>query len=442
MRYLIKAAPAYYGPPISLRPVVQGGSNRAEKSGVGRTRLRALLAFALAAALLPWGAGRAGASTGVDRARARLAGLERQIVSEQLALASIEARLRDDGSSLRSLQARLAALGPRLDGLTESFGRVEQQAMAVRERLDAARSRNREVRGRLDEQARQAYMFGPAFGLEAVLGATSFSDLSDRIEFVNAVSRTQASLSAGASRSAAGLRAREGRLESLLAGRASALGDLAARRRALATAFAAQQDLMSADRGQLRQEQSLLDALDRQRRQLDSLVTRLATGLSPAELSAARAASAAATAAHDGRDSRMPISFGRWAALLMPRLGAPACTDNLIVTVAWETQEYTQARWNPLATTKDMPGATDFNTTGVKDYRSLGQGLDATRLTLEDGATSWGYDAVLASLRSCADPMATARAINASAWCRGCSDGGYVTALIPAVQAFYQANTP
>ena len=29
---------------------------------------------------------------------------------------------------------------------------------------------------------------------------------------------------------------------------------------------------------------------------------------------------------------------------VMPRLGAPACTNHLIVTAAWETQEYTQAR--------------------------------------------------------------------------------------------------
>ncbi len=136
----------------------------------------------------------------------------------------------------------------------------------------------------------------------------------------------------------------------------------------------------------------------------------------------------------------MPIGFGRWAALLMPRLGAPACTNNLVVVVAWETQEFTEARWNPLATTKDMPGATDFNSTGVKDYRTLGQGLEATRLTLEGGAPSWGYDAVLDSLRSCADPMATALAVNASAWCRGCEGGAYLTALVPAVEAWFSSH--
>jgi peptidoglycan hydrolase CwlO-like protein len=420
---------------------VQGGRPPAEKYSVPSVRRTRLLAtLALTAALFPWAGGRAGASTTVDKARARLASLEQRIGSEQATLDSLQARLQSDGASLRSLQARLAALVPRLDAAETSFGQTQRRVMQVRTELDAARSSYREVRAQLDAQARQAYMFGPAFGLEAILGATSFSDLSDRVQFLDTVSRTQASLSADVERSATALRAQEGRLSSVLAGRASTLRELGDRRRAVAAAFASQQDLLAADRAQLRQEQSLLGALDRQRRQVDALVTRLATGLSPAELAAARVASAAAAAAHGGRASPMPISFGRWAALLMPRLGAPACTNNLIVVVAWETQEYTQARWNPLATTKDMPGATGFNSTGVKDYRSLRQGLEATRLTLEGGAPSWGYQAVLDSLRSCAAPMVTARAVNASAWCRGCEGGGYVTALVPAVQAFFSSH--
>ncbi|MDP9344105.1 MAG: hypothetical protein M3Q23_18830 [Actinomycetota bacterium] len=405
-----------------------------------RNPARALVAFALAASLVSWGGGRAGASTNVDQARAKLASLVQRIDSERAGLDAIQARLEADAVSVRSVQGRLAAMAPQVDAATAGFADVERRLMQTRDDLDAALSSYRDAQGRLDQQARQAYMFGSAFGLEAVLGAASLADLSDRVEFVETVSRDQAAASAEAARRSAALRTEQQRLGSLLVRRASSLGDLADRTNALQAAFASQQALLATDRTQLRQEQALLATLDRERRQVDALVTRLATGLSPAELADARAASAAAAAAHDGRDSPMPISFGRWAALLMPRMGAPACTDNLIVTVAWETQEFTQARWNPLATTKDMPGATDFNSSGVRDYRSLAQGLEATRLTLEDGALSWGYGAILASLRSCADPMTTARAINASAWCRGCEGGGYVTALVPAVQAWFSSH--
>ena len=47
------------------------------------------------------------------------------------------------------------------------------------------------------------------------------------------------------------------------------------------------------------------------------------------------------------------------------------------------------------ATTHAMEGATDFNSVGVKNYRSLDQGLDAARDTLQGGADSYGYEAIL-----------------------------------------------
>ncbi len=76
--------------------------------------------------------------------------------------------------------------------------------------------------------------------------------------------------------------------------------------------------------------------------------------------------------------------------------------------VTWETSESTDAAFNPLATTHAMEGATDFNSVGVKNYRSLDQGLDAARDTLQGGADSYGYDAILSSLQACATAEATA----------------------------------
>ena len=71
-----------------------------------------------------------------------------------------------------------------------------------------------------------------------------------------------------------------------------------------------------------------------------------------------------------------------------------------MLVVAWEAQESTEARFNPLATTHAMPGATDFNSVGVKNYRSVAQGLAAARETLEEGADS---------VRLSADPVVPAR---------------------------------
>ena len=50
--------------------------------------------------------------------------------------------------------------------------------------------------------------------------------------------------------------------------------------------------------------------------------------------------------------------------------------------VAWMHGEGTTAAFNPLATTRQWPGATEFNSAGVRNYRSLDAGLAATCLTL------------------------------------------------------------
>lgn len=132
-----------------------------------------------------------------------------------------------------------------------------------------------------------------------------------------------------------------------------------------------------------------------------------------------------------------PLTYESWAGAFLSHLGAPTCSENLLIVVTWETAESTSAAFNPLATTRDMPGATDMNSVGVKDFVSLRQGLDASRDTLLLGASSYGYGAIVDSLRRCGSAEVTARAINASAWCRGCVGGAYITGLLPLVRASY-----
>ncbi len=126
---------------------------------------------------------------------------------------------------------------------------------------------------------------------------------------------------------------------------------------------------------------------------------------------------------------------GTWARLFLTTIGAPTCGDNVIVMLAWQAQESTTARFNPLATTHDEPGATQFNPIGVRNYTTVAQGLEAARATLELPVTAYGYAPILTSLRACSAAETTAWYINASAWCRGCTGGAYITALIPIVRA-------
>jgi hypothetical protein len=136
------------------------------------------------------------------------------------------------------------------------------------------------------------------------------------------------------------------------------------------------------------------------------------------------------------------ITFPQWAGLFLHRIQGPVCGNNLISVVAWEQQEHTEAAWNPLATTYAMPGATRFNSVGVRNFASLDQGLDATVLTLNRGWSTQGYGWIVYYLQHCADPQTTAQAINASGWCAGCAGGSYVTGLIPSVTDAYLKAYP
>lgn len=154
------------------------------------------------------------------------------------------------------------------------------------------------------------------------------------------------------------------------------------------------------------------------------------------ELEVART-SAVQRARHDGSVvvPNGPITYEAWARGFLGSLGAPTCDDNVVLVVTWQTAESTQAWFNPLATTHDMEGAGIFNSSGVRNYVSVDQGLQASRDTLEGGAESYGYGVILNALRACAPAKSTARAIRDSAWCRGCASGAYVIGLLPVVRA-------
>jgi len=111
-----------------------------------------------------------------------------------------------------------------------------------------------------------------------------------------------------------------------------------------------------------------------------------------------------------------------WAQAFIKRLGMPMTADNVAAVVAWEMAEgghwYNTAYYNPLNTTQSMPGATVFNSVGVKAYRSWMQGLEASVITINNGY----YDGILAALKVGNDGQAVAAAVAASPWGTGLFD--------------------
>ena len=102
---------------------------------------------------------------------------------------------------------------------------------------------------------------------------------------------------------------------------------------------------------------------------------------------------------------------------LLKRLGMPQTQENLRAMIAWQTAEGTSASFNPLATTRDAPGATNLNSVGVKNFRSYEQGLQTTIDTLRNGL----YGDILAALRDGTSAARIAQAVAESPW--GTGDG-------------------
>jgi hypothetical protein len=80
---------------------------------------------------------------------------------------------------------------------------------------------------------------------------------------------------------------------------------------------------------------------------------------------------------------------------LLKSLDAPVTSENMKFLLAWRQAEGKGGKNNPFNTTWDLPGSTDFNSVGVKNYETPRDGLVATVKTLKNGK----YDCILNGLR-------------------------------------------
>jgi hypothetical protein len=118
-----------------------------------------------------------------------------------------------------------------------------------------------------------------------------------------------------------------------------------------------------------------------------------------------------------GATSGGPLSATReqWARDFLSRLGMPESSENVRAMVAWQQAEGTKAQYNPLATTQNMPGATKFNSVGVKNFTSYDDGLTANIEAITNGR----YANILAALQQGTSATDVAQAIANSPWGTG-----------------------
>lgn len=90
-----------------------------------------------------------------------------------------------------------------------------------------------------------------------------------------------------------------------------------------------------------------------------------------------------------------------WEQQLLNAIGAPVTSENVSFLDKWANAEGGSAAYNPMNTTQPEPGATNYNSVGVKEFGNAAQGIDATAKTLTNGY----YPDILAGLKS-GDPFA------------------------------------
>jgi len=363
-------------------------------------RWAVIVALALVAGLISVGPASGDTASKLASARARLQHLGDQIKTEQ--------------AQVSSLRAQLATLNAKIDTEQARLHKLNDALLLTRTQLETARAEYEATRARIDDMARTEYIQGPGSSIEVILGATSFANLLDRVQFVSDIGQQQADLGEQMQLIEAQLRARTRKLSGLVAEQKTLLAQLTQQQQTKGAAVAAQE--------------AALQQLDSTRTQIVQLVARLQRQLRREELSRI------GEIFQGGHNA----TYGRWAGYFLRTMGTSTCHSNMVAVVAWQVAEFTQADWNPLATTYPMPGSTTYNYAGVRNYVSLSQGLDATRLTIRGGLRTHGYGAIVSGLSACADPMTTARAINASAWCAGCAGGTYVVGMVPKVEANYE----
>ena len=109
--------------------------------------------------------------------------------------------LADTKQELDDAKAELARVQGELDDAVAAWSAAQSRLGQTRHDMDVVRSRIGDLQHRLDvvnqrlqERAALAYVVGPASSIEALLSSASFSDFSDRLEFLGSVTQSDVDL--------------------------------------------------------------------------------------------------------------------------------------------------------------------------------------------------------------------------------------------------------
>jgi murein DD-endopeptidase MepM/ murein hydrolase activator NlpD len=236
-----------------------GRSASCRRRWVGVAAVSLLLLMALAPT-----AG-AGLKQNLDEAKARLAELKRQIGAQQ--------------AVLDRLSAEAAAIAMQIDEHQAIYEQVTTQLQQTQVELEAAKRRFETVLGRLNERLREAFMQGPGSPVEFLLGATSLADLSDRLEFVDALAQSDSDLADRVQNLKNELSAQARNQERLRARQADILRALEGERAKLQDQFAQQKQIYDDIQSKRAEAEKLVERLGRAYRDFLASLSGVSNGV-------------------------------------------------------------------------------------------------------------------------------------------------------------------
>ena len=235
----------------------RSASYRRRWVGVASVSLLLLMALAPTAG--------AGLKQNLDEAKARLAELKRQIGAQQ--------------SVLDRLSAEAAAIAMQIDEHQAIYEQVTTQLQQTQMELEVAKRRFEMVLGRLNERLREAFMQGPGSPVEFLLGATSLADLSDRLEFVDALAQSDSDLADRVQNLKNELSAQARNQERLRARQADILRALEGERAKLQDQFAQQKQIYDDIQSKRAEAERLVERLGRAYRDFLASLSGVSNGV-------------------------------------------------------------------------------------------------------------------------------------------------------------------
>ncbi len=146
---------------------------------------------------------------------------------------------------LDRLQQDLLVQTDLVDAAEGKLEETTSQLLDTRHRADAARQLYQETVTRLNDRAVEAFMGGPAMNFSFVVGSSSLSELSDRLEYVDAVAQSDADLATTVQNTRNRLAEQTAQLEVLQNRERALLERTRAAREQILANFQRQQDLVA-----------------------------------------------------------------------------------------------------------------------------------------------------------------------------------------------------